>query len=147
MWYVTTSVNEHSHQRVRKPFPVHPGVPLLHVQTAFSYGDVLGCLSRFIFLFILSKNVGERSERGARERKIKNTYFIFPHHHPLALAVNKSPPVHILSPALNGLLRENRGSVNRLRMSKKTLPLLYFKSSITHLRERASLFLATFKIN
>ena len=35
MWYVTTSVNEHSH-RLRKPFPVHPGVPLLYFQTAFS---------------------------------------------------------------------------------------------------------------
>ena len=33
MWYVTTSVKqvtcEDSHQRLRKPFPVHPGVPLL----------------------------------------------------------------------------------------------------------------------
>ena len=46
------------------------------------------------------------NERGGRERKI-------PHHYPLALAVNKSPAVHILSP--NGLWRENRGSVNRLR--------------------------------
>ena len=32
----------------------------------------------------------------------------------LALAVNKSPAVYILSPALAGLWRENRGSVNRL---------------------------------
>ena len=36
MWYVMTSVNEHSRQRLRKPFPVHLGVPLLYVQTAFS---------------------------------------------------------------------------------------------------------------
>ena len=27
---------------------------------------------QFIFLFVLFKNIGERSERGARERKIKN---------------------------------------------------------------------------
>ena len=38
----------------------------------------------------------------------------FPHHYPLALAVNKSPAVYILSPALDGLWGENRGSVNRL---------------------------------
>ena len=40
--------------------------------------------------------------------------FFFPHHYPLALAVNKSLAVHILSPALDRLRRENRGSVNRL---------------------------------
>ena len=33
---------------------------------------------------------------------------------PLALAVKKSPAVYILSPALDGLWREYRGSVNRL---------------------------------
>ena len=33
---------------------------------------------------------------------------------PLALAVKKSPAVSILSPALDGLWREYRGSVNRL---------------------------------
>ena len=38
----------------------------------------------------------------------------FPTTTPLALAVNKSPAVYILSPALDGLSRENRGSVNRL---------------------------------
>ena len=36
IWYVTTSVKqvtcEHSHQCLRKPFPVHPGVPLLYAQ-------------------------------------------------------------------------------------------------------------------
>ena len=44
--------------------------------------------------------------------------FFFPHHYPLALAVNKSPAVYILSPALDGLWRENRGSVNRLFLSE-----------------------------
>ena len=43
------------------------------------------------------------NERGARER---NLYTI-------ALAVNKSPAVYIISPGLDGLWRENRGSVNR----------------------------------
>ena len=42
-------------------------------------------------------------------------YFFFPHPYPLALAVNKSPAVYILSRALDGLWRENRGSVNRLK--------------------------------
>ena len=40
--------------------------------------------------------------------------FLFPHHYPLALAVNKSLAVYILSPVLDGLWRENRGSLNRL---------------------------------
>ena len=45
---------------------------------------------------VLFENNGERSERatderGRRERKI-------PRHYPLALAVNKSPAVYILSP-------------------------------------------------
>ena len=38
--------------------------------------------------------------------------------YPLALAVNKSPAVYILSPALDGLWRENRGSVYRLGSRK-----------------------------
>ena len=45
--------------------------------------------------------------------------FFFPHYYPLALAVNKSPAVYILSPALEGLWKENRGSVNRLRLTSK----------------------------
>ena len=39
------------------------------------------------------------NERGAREASI----FFFPHHYPLALAVNTSPVVYFLSPALDGL--------------------------------------------
>ena len=35
-------------------------------------------------------------------------------YYPLALEVNKSPAVYIFSNALNGLGRENTGSVNRL---------------------------------
>ena len=52
------------------------------------------------------------NERRAQERKIK--IFFFPHPYPLVLAVNKSPAVYSLSPALDGVWRENRGSVNRL---------------------------------
>ena len=55
------------------------------------------------------------SEASARERTRSASIFFFPHHYPLALAVNKSPAVYILSPALDGLWRENRRSVNRLR--------------------------------
>ena len=43
----------------------------------------------------------------------------FPHHYSLALTVNKSPVVYILSPSLDGPLRENRGSVNRLTQKLK----------------------------
>ena len=39
-------------------------------------------------------------------------------HYPLTLAVNKSPAVYILSPDLDGLWRENRGSVNRLNLGR-----------------------------
>ena len=40
--------------------------------------------------------------------------FFFPHPYPFALAVNKSPAVYFFSRALDGLWRENGGSVNRL---------------------------------
>ena len=49
----------------------------------------------YYFFFVVFKNIGEP-------------------HYPLALAVNKSPSVYILSPALDGLWRENKGSVKRL---------------------------------
>ena len=39
-------------------------------------------------------------------------------HNPLTLAVNKSPAVYILSFALDGLRRENRGCVNRLNLGR-----------------------------
>ena len=41
--------------------------------------------------------------------------FFLPHHYPFALLVYKSPVVYILSSVLDGLWRENRGSVNRLK--------------------------------
>ena len=45
------------------------------------------------------------------------TYVVVPHPYPLALAVNKSPAggFNFLSRALDGLWRENRGSVNSRR--------------------------------
>ena len=48
------------------------------------------------------------------QRCPQTLFFLFSHHYPLALAVNKSPAVYILSPALIGLWKENKGSVNRL---------------------------------
>ena len=60
------------------PFSVHSSLSL--------YTDVA-----LFFFFVLLKNIGElASEACARE-------------HYLALAVNKSPAVYILSPALDGL--------------------------------------------
>ena len=61
----------------------------------------------FIFiLFVLFENIGERSERARTSAEREKEKFFFLQHYPLALAVNKSP-------ALDGLWRENRGSVNR----------------------------------
>ena len=58
---------------------------------------------RFIFFsFFLKHPRARENERGA-----------------LALVVNKSPVVYILSPALHRLWRENRGSVNRLYQEKE----------------------------
>ena len=56
--------------------------------------------------------------------------FFFPHPYPLALAVNKSPAVYILSRALDGLWRENRGSDNGLL----TTPLTSVKGIAKRLR-------------
>ena len=57
--------------------------------------------------------------------------FFFPHHYLLALAVNKSPAVYILSPALDRLWRENGGSVNRLFLSENARFLTSFNNKIT----------------
>ena len=47
-------------------------------------------------------------------RKENNIFASYPTTNPLALAVNKSPTVYILSRVLDGLRREKRPSVNRL---------------------------------
>ena len=52
-------------------------------------------------------------------------FFFFPHHYPLALALNKSPAVFFLSRALDGLWRENRESVNRLERPGISLVEVY----------------------
>ena len=59
----------------------------------------------FFFSFFSKTSASEASAR-ERARSARN--------HPLALAVNKSPAVYILSPALEGLRRENRRCMNRL---------------------------------
>ena len=67
-------------------------------------------VSSFIFLFVHFENIGEQSERA--------------HYYPLVLAVNKSCAVYILSAALDGLWRENKGSVNRLILTHLLLEIL-----------------------
>ena len=61
-----------------------------HLLNPSLYTDVVF----IIFLFVLFENISELASE--------------------ARAVNKSPVVYILSLALDGLSRENRGSVNRL---------------------------------
>ena len=65
----------------------------------------------------------ERSERArtSAEREKEN----------LALAVNKSPAVYILSRALDGLWRENWGSVNRLKLMMIEALLISFQNKGT----------------
>ena len=66
--------------------------------------EVLAC-TQTLFYFSFRSFQKQRRTREPSQRA---------RNHPLALAVNKSPAVYILSPALDGLRRENRGSVNRL---------------------------------
>ena len=51
-----------------------------------------------------------------KHRRARESIFLFPHPYPLALAVNKSHTVFIFYHARSTDWRENRGSVNRLRM-------------------------------
>ena len=78
---------------------------------------VVACKQTFYFSFRSFQKHRQvkwacKNEHRAQERKIK--IFFFPHPYPLVLAVNKSPAVYSLSPTLDGVWRENRGSVNRL---------------------------------
>ena len=68
-----------------------------------------------------------------RSFRARVSIFFFPHHYPLALAVNKSSAVYILSRALDGLWRENRRSVNRLqyRMSIFFITTELFRQRVT----------------
>ena len=80
------------------------------------WGMLLTCLFFSKPSASLRAKQAPENERGARERKIRSIFF-FPHHRPLALTVNESRAVYILSPALDGLWKENRGSVKRLAIS------------------------------
>ena len=71
----------------------------------------------FMFLFVLLVNIGVReSEASTRAKREKEKY-------PFALAVNKSAAVYFLSRALDGLWRENRGSVKRLKAFENQIQL------------------------
>ena len=78
------------------------------------HGPALACTQTFYFSFVHHERRAWENERGAWERK--QYMFFFLHHYPLALAVNKSPVVYILSRALDELWRENRRSVSRLAL-------------------------------
>ena len=95
----------------------------------------------FIFLFVLFQNIGQReSERENERGERRASNFVFPHPYPLALAVNKSPAVFcFLSRALDGLRRENRGSVNRLEKSLLWLHNMNIYIMIAHLYQIAHL--------
>ena len=51
----------------------------------------------------------------SRAKLARQNDFFFPHHYTSSLPVNKSPAVYILSRALDGLWRENRRPLYRLR--------------------------------
>ena len=87
---------------VRTPWKLH-ATPLQGVNSLYT-DDVL-----FFFSFFSKTSA---SSRGARER---NLFSSSPTTTPLRWrSINKSPAVYILSPAPDGLWRENRGSVTRL---------------------------------
>ena len=68
--------------------------PLQGVNSLFT-DDIL-----FFFSFFSKTSASSRDRaQSARNKSI----FFFPHHYPLALAVNKSLAVYILSPGLDGL--------------------------------------------
>ena len=85
-----------------------------------------------------SARASARTSAESGERRASN--FVFPHPYPLALAVNKSPAVFcFLSRALDGLRRENRGSVNRLEKSLLWLHNMNIYIMIAHLYQIAHL--------
>ena len=57
----------------------------------------------------------ERARTNAQRAK-ENVYFLLSPPLPPCAGGNKSPAVYILSPFLDGLWRENRGTVNRLNL-------------------------------
>lgn len=90
--WITTSVdNLLSISRVQELQFNPRGVPL----------HVAGTLFYFILFFSVL------FERRARERKKKSIFFL-PHPYPLALAVNKSPPIYFIS---NSILKQGGGGI------------------------------------
>ena len=80
------------------------------------FTDVVLFFFSFFSKTSASARASARTSAESGERRASN--FVFPHPYPLALAVNKSSAVFcFLSRALDGLRRENRGSVNRLEKS------------------------------
>ena len=86
---------------------------------------IRGC---FIFLFVLFESAEKSSV--APKDVYRPSIFFFSHPYSLALAVmNKSSAVDILTRALDGLSRENSGSVNRLDWSVKIICNNYHSKS------------------
>ena len=84
---------------------------VLYLVNLISFGTGIACtqtLSYFSFRsFGEHRRAREWGEHASARKKKKN------HPYPFALAVNKSPAVYLLSRALEGLWRENRGAVNK----------------------------------
>ena len=79
-------------------------------------GSQLFSLYTDVVLFFFSSFWKTSACSRARRAREKEKY-------PFALAVNKSPAVYFLSRALDGLWRENRGSVKRLKVLKNQIQL------------------------
>lgn len=84
---------------------------LISLQSWFTPDPKVSQTFFFVFLFVRSEtDIGER----AREREKE---FFFPSPTPLRWRSINPPPVYFLSRVLDGLWRQNRGSVNRLSQS------------------------------
>ena len=94
--------------------------------------DILSLHTDVVLFFFSFFSKTSASEASAREkaRSTRKKIFFFPHYYPLALAVNKSPAVYILSSALDGLRRENRRFVSRLDLLPKGFLLPPLSTSI-----------------
>ena len=99
------------------------------------YTDVI----LFFFSFFTRTSASSRAKRARRARKKnKELFFIFffPHHYPLALAVNKSPAVYITALAhLRPTLRPPW--LVPLLFARPTKPLCYETTSPNSLTEKA----------
>ena len=97
----------------KRNFMIYASLGSIFNVIVLNIGCLIACAQTLFYFSFRSFGKHRRArERGARERKIN--IFFFPHLCPPCAGVNKSPAVYILSRALNGLWRENRGSVKRL---------------------------------